>query len=89
MQYNSAFIAYYWNAVYDQCTFPITADTCNSIRICPLTIGKQDFGEGNNGIHDTVFQLAVHEPLKIHISYASLHILCYLMYTFHQSWNTY
>jgi hypothetical protein len=88
---NNAFIVYYWNALYDQHTFPITAYIYNSIwQICPLTIGKQDFGEGNNGTHDIVFQLTVHEPLTIqNFSNASLHILCYIIYTFYQSWNTY
>jgi hypothetical protein len=87
---NNAFIAYYWNALYDQYTFPISADIYNNIRICPLTRGKQAFKEGNDGTHDTVFQLAVQEPLTIHnLIYASLHILCHTIYTFHQSCDTY
>lgn len=44
---NNTFIVYYWNALYDQHTFPITADICNSIwQICPLTIDEQDLGKG-------------------------------------------
>jgi hypothetical protein len=79
---NNTFIVYYWNALYDQHTFQITAYICNSLQwICPLTMGKQDFGEGNNGTHDTVFQLAVHDSLTIYnFSYANLRILCYIIH---------